>query len=52
MLIFWIVINTPIILTEQWNILAESNKLGVDEKLDAEIDEVNRDPTKYTTNHI
>ena len=34
MLTFWLIINTPVILTAQWNELAESNKLEFDEKLE------------------
>ncbi len=34
MLAFWIVINTPVILTAQWNEFADSNKLLNDEKLE------------------
>jgi hypothetical protein len=38
MLIFWLVINTPVILTAQWNELNEM-----------EIDEINENPSKFTT---
>ena len=34
MLAFWVVINTPVILTTEWNKFVESNKLEYNERLE------------------
>ncbi len=52
MLTFWVIINTPVILKAQWNNFLQENKLEKNDKIENEIYDVNRDPTKYTTEEI
>jgi hypothetical protein len=52
MLTFWIIINIPCILKSQWNNFIEEHKQELTTRLELGIYEVNRDPTKYTTEEI